>query len=93
MRLAPSADVRVTTLENVDVIPLQTGVTGAKERLLQCLTGGDWMAPRELEQRAGISRSSLNQTTRILLAEGRIEREGQGRKTQYRLSRNSCNDM
>ncbi len=83
VRLAPSADVRVMALERVEMAPGEAGASGAKERLLQCLSGGEWMSPKELEQRVGISRSSLNQTMRILIAEGRVVREGQGRKTRY----------
>jgi hypothetical protein len=56
------------------------------ERLLQCLAHADALPPRTLERRLGVSRSTLRQALRALLAEKHVERVGRGRATRYRAS-------
>ncbi len=57
-----------------------------RERVLQCLSGGEPVAPRELERQLEISRSSLNMALRCLQVEGAVERVGKGRATRYRVA-------
>ena len=80
--LAPGADVR--TLELDVEGPGASRSHDVGERVLQCLDRGE-VAPGELQQRLGVSRSSINRTLRVLLAEGRIVRLGAGRGTRYIL--------
>ena len=80
--LAPGADVR--TLELDVEGPGASRSHDVGERVLPCLDRGEG-APGELQQRLGVSRSSINRTLRVLLAEGRIVRLGAGRGTRYIL--------
>lgn len=81
VRLPPDADVRIAELG--DCCVAAGGETSTRERLLQCLAGTDPLAPGVLERRLGVSRSLVNRTLRVLLAEGRVARLGAGRATRY----------
>jgi hypothetical protein len=60
---------------------------GLADRIVAHLEAVAFAAPRELEQRLGISRSALQQALRALLADGRIERTGASRGLTYNASR------
>jgi hypothetical protein len=82
VRLAPQADVCVIELDARAASRPRAGQV--RDRILQCL-GDREIAPGELQQRLGVSRSSINRTLRVLLAQGRIVRFGAGRSTRYGL--------
>ena len=81
VRLPPDAGVRIIDLDECGAVTDQEAST--LERLLQCLAGTDPLAPGVIEQRLGVSRSLVNRTLRVLLADGRILRLGAGRATRY----------
>lgn len=58
----------------------------AHERVVQCLIGDGTLSPGQIQRMLGVSRSQINRTVRVLMAEGRIERTGAGRSTRYRIA-------
>jgi len=78
---------RILGVELPDPAPTaaRPGGESVRERVLQCLSGGETLTPRELESRLGVSRSSLHQAMRQLLAAGEVERIGRSRATRYRI--------
>jgi len=81
VQLAADAEVCILDLHGEDAESAKD--TPASERVLQCLPRSQPLSPGELQQRLGVSRSQINRTLRVLLAEGHIVRSGAGRSTRY----------
>jgi len=84
VRFGPGADVRVLDLDRSRPAPAEPAVPTTRDRIVQCLSCGQAMGSSDLQRKLGISRSSLNQSLRVLVAVGRLLREGRSRATRYR---------
>jgi biotin operon repressor len=82
----------VSVAEDIDVVVLEPGPhlvesqadrAPLRERVVAALAEQSPLSAAELEERLGVSRSTLNTATRELVEDGEIECTGQGRALRY----------
>jgi biotin operon repressor len=79
-------DVEVVVLEpSAHLVEPETERAPLRERVVAALSEQSSLSAAELEQRLGISRTTLNTATRELVDEGTIACAGQGRALRYSL--------
>ncbi|HEY5951517.1 MAG TPA: winged helix-turn-helix domain-containing protein [Kofleriaceae bacterium] len=76
-------DIEVVVLEPPANVGEQADGASLHDRIVAALDEDSPLSARELQHRLGISRSALNQATRVLLDAGRIACSGQGRALLY----------